>query len=93
MALTKESREKLESLLGMSFEQFFWLGERWKELALPDRYKIGSSREFSAGYVFGKIEHKFAEWFFATYACALSDDEYREFYGLVAGFVDSKMQS
>jgi hypothetical protein len=55
MGLEVESKQKIESLLEMSLEQFDWLNDRWKELLLTDRHKIKSQSDFFTGYVFGKM--------------------------------------
>jgi uncharacterized metal-binding protein len=90
MALEKEATLKLKSLLEMSLEQFGWLRERWDELLLSDKYPIKIGPDFFAGYVFGKMEHKFIDWFYSTHGRSLTDDEYQEFYNLIIQFIASE---
>jgi hypothetical protein len=88
MTLEKESKEKLDSLLGMAAEHLDGLKSRWSDLQLSIP-KDQDSDKFVSGYVFGKIEHKFEEWFYSLYARSMTDEEYLEFWNRVTDYIKS----
>lgn len=88
MTLEKGSVEKLDSLLGMAAEHLDGLKSRWSDPQLL-LSKDQDSDKFVSGYVFGKIEHKFEEWFYSRYARSMTDKEYLEFWNRVTDYVKS----
>ena len=88
MTLEKGSVEKLDSLLGMAAEHRDGLNSRGSDPQLL-LSKDQDSDKFVSGYVFGKIEHKFEEWFYSRYARSMTDKEYLEFWNRVTDYVKS----
>lgn len=66
----------------MMKENFGQMSSRWNDFS-ESRFNIKNSECFLAGYAFGKIEHKFAEWFYSTHGRSLTDEEYQEFFNIV----------
>jgi len=85
MVLEKQAKEKLERLLDMSEENFEEMTSRWDELKPKSEFGLKDSDAFIVGYVFGKIEHKFIQWFYSEFGRAQTDEEYQEFWHLVKG--------
>ena len=91
MVLEKKAKEKLEGLLDMSGENFEEMALRWDELKSKSELELKSKSElelkdsdvFIAGYVFGKIEHKFIQWFYSEFGRSQTDEEYQEFWHIV----------
>jgi uncharacterized metal-binding protein len=80
MVLEKQAKEKLEDLLDMSEENFKEMALRWDELKPELEFTIKDSHVFLAGYVCGKIEHKFIDWFYSEFGRSQTDEEYKEFW-------------
>ncbi len=83
MVLEKQAKEKLEDLLDMSGENFKEMALRWDELKPKSELELKDSDVFIAGYVFGKIEHKFIQWFYSEFGRSQTDEEYQEFWHIV----------
>ena len=83
MVLEKQAKEKLEDLLDMSGENFDEMALRWDELKPKSEFGLKDSEVFIAGYVFGKIEHKFIQWFYSEFGRSQTDEEYQEFWHIV----------
>ncbi len=83
MDLDKQAKEKLEDLLDMSGENFKEMALRWDELKPESEFSIKDSHAFLAGYVCGKIEHKFIDWFYSEFGRSQTDEEYKEFWGII----------
>ena len=83
MVLEKQAKEKLEVLLDMSGENFEEMALRWDELKSNSKLELKSSDVFIAGYVFGKTEHKFIQWFYSEFGRSQTDEEYMEFWNTV----------
>lgn len=83
MVLEKQAKEKLEDLLDMSGENFKEMALRWDELKPKSELGLKDSEAFIAGYVFGKIEHKFIQWFYSEFGRSQTDEEYQEFWYIV----------
>ena len=83
MVLEKQAKEKLEDLLDMSGENFNEMALRWNELKPKSEFGLKDSDVFIAGYVFGKIEHKFIQWFYSEFGRSQTDEEYQEFWHIV----------
>ena len=83
MVLEKQAKEKLEDLLDMSGENFKEMALRWDELKPKSELRLKDSDVFIAGYVFGKIEHKFIQWFYSEFGRSQTDEEYQEFWHIV----------
>lgn len=83
MVLEKQAKEKLEDLLDMSGENFKEMALRWDELKPKSELGLKDSDVFIAGYVFGKIEHKFIQWFYSEFGRSQTDEEYQEFWHIV----------
>ena len=83
MALESKAIEKLEDLLEMSGENFKEMVLRWDELKSKSEFELNDSDVFIAGYVFGKIEHKFIQWFYSEFGRSQTDEEYMEFWNIV----------
>lgn len=83
MVLEKKAKEKLKDLLDMSGENFEEMALRWDELKSKLELGLKDSDVFIAGYVFGKIEHKFIQWFYSEFGRSQTDEEYQEFWHIV----------
>jgi hypothetical protein len=83
MVLEKKAKEKLKNLLDMSGENFEEMALRWDELKSKSELELKDSDVFIAGYVFGKIEHKFVQWFYSQFGRSQTDEEYMEFWSIV----------
>ena len=66
----------------MSYDQFEGISTRWDELD----FDIQNSVDFKNGFVFGKIEHKFTSWFYSENGRSMTDDEYKEFWKVLADY-------
>ncbi len=83
MVLEKQVKEKLEDLLDMSGENFEEMVSRWDSFKPKSELGLKNSDVFIAGYVFGKIEHKFVQWFYSQFGRSQTDEEYMEFWNIV----------
>lgn len=83
MVLEKKAKEKLAGLLDMSEENFDEMTSRWVELKPKSEFELKDSDAFIVGYVFGKIEHKFIQWFYSEFGRSQTDEEYQEFWHIV----------
>ncbi len=84
MRLNRKAQEKLEDLLDMSQVNFEEMSARWDELQPQSFFNVKNSDNFLLGYVFGKIEHKFIDWFYAEFGRSQTDEEYKDFWNIVS---------
>ena len=89
MALDKKAKDHLEDLLKMSKENYSEMSSRWDELEPKSEFSIKNSDVFRTGYAFGKIEHKFIDWFYSEYGRSQTDDEYMEFWQTIKKHMNS----
>ena len=80
MELEKKPSNHLESLLAKTQESFEGLSARWNELQPRRDFDVKMSEDFHLGFVFGKLEDDFIEWFYSEYGRSMTDHEYRVFW-------------
>ena len=92
MPLELKAKTTLKKLLDMSSENFDEMYSSWDELEPKSSFSIKESKDFLAGYIFGKIEHKFISWFYAEFGRAQTDEEYLEFWNITMERIKDKFQ-
>ena len=80
MNLEKKSLDYLEQLLKKTQESFEGMSARWNELQPKQDFEVKISEDFHLGYVFGKLEFDFVDWFYSEYGRSMTDQEYKEFW-------------
>ena len=78
--LEKKSLDYLEHLLERTQESFGGLSSRWENLQPRREFDLKLSEDFHLGFVFGKLEDNFVEWFYSENGRAMTDYEYRQFW-------------
>ena len=78
--LEKKSLDYLENLLERTQNSFDGLSARWNELQPRQEYNVKISEDFHLGFVFGKLEDDFVQWFYSEHGRSMTDTEYREFW-------------
>ena len=78
--LEKKSLDFLEDLLKKTQESFEGLSDRWNELQPRQDFDVKISEDFHLGFVFGKLEDDFVDWFYAEYGRSMTDQEYKRFW-------------
>ena len=78
--LETKSLDRLEHLLVKTQESFDGLSARWSELQPRNEFDVKISEDFHLGFVFGKLEDCFVEWFYSEHGRSMTDHEYREFW-------------
>ena len=89
MELEKKSLDYLDSLMTTSQESFEGLSSRWNELQPRREFNVKVSEDFHLGFVFGKLEDDFVEWFYSNHGRSMTDSEYRHFWKKCRKFVRS----
>lgn len=78
--LEKKSLARLDKLLDHTQNSFDGLSTRWSELQPKREFDVKISEDFHLGFVFGKLEDIFVEWFYSEYGRSMTDHEYRQFW-------------
>ena len=78
--LEKKSLDFLEVILKKTQESFEGLSDRWNELQPRQDFDVKISEDFHLGFVFGKLEDDFVDWFYAEYGRSMTDQEYKQFW-------------
>jgi len=78
--LEKKSFDYLEKLLENAQNSFDGLSTRWNELQPRQQYDVKISEDFHLGFVFGKLEDSFVQWFYSENGRSMTDHEYRQFW-------------
>lgn len=78
--LEKKSLDRIEGLLKRTQESFEGLSTRWNELQPRQEFDVKISEDFHLGFVFGKLEEEFVEWFYSEYGRSMTDHEYKQFW-------------
>ena len=90
MGLEEKAKKKINGLLEMASNSLEEMSSRWNELEQLQITDSTKSKEFSLGFIFGKMEHKFINWFYSEFGRAQTDEEYKEFLDLVNNWNFSK---
>ncbi|MFQ5440026.1 MAG: hypothetical protein ACE5DL_01035 [Nitrosopumilaceae archaeon] len=85
--LQRKSLDYLQDLLEKAQESFGGLSERWDGLQPRQEFNLKISEDFHLGFVFGKIEDEFVDWFYSENGRSMTDNEYREFWKKCRGMV------
>ena len=80
MELDSKSTTYLDKLLNTTKDSFDGLSARWDELQPSEEFYIKISEDFHLGFVFGKIEDSFIQWFYSNYGRSMTDKEYYHFW-------------
>lgn len=78
--LEKKSFDYLDKLLERTQNSFDGLSARWNELQPRREYDVKISEDFHLGFVFGKLEDDFINWFYSEHGRSMTDGEYRQFW-------------
>jgi len=58
------------------------MSSRWDDLQPKRQFGVKISEDFHLGFVFGKIETNFVEWFYSKYGRSMADEEYKQFWAM-----------
>lgn len=78
--LGKKSLDQLELLLERTQESFEGLSSRWDSLQPRREFNSKFSEDFHLGFIFGKLEDDFVEWFYSQNGRSMTDHEYKQFW-------------
>lgn len=82
MELDNSAKKYLSQLLDNTQYAFEGMSSRWDDLRPQRQFGVKISEDFHLGYVFGKLEEEFVEWFYSNYSRSLEDDEYKQFWSI-----------
>lgn len=89
MSLEQKSVDYLEKLLETTQESFQGLSARWDDLQPRKNFDVKISEDFHLGFVFGKLEDDFVNWFYSEHGRSMTDQEYVHFWKLCRKLVRS----
>jgi len=78
--LDQKSLNYLEHLLEKMQKSFDGLSNRWNDLQPRKEFDVKMSEDFHLGFVFGKLEDDFIEWFYSEFGRSMTDHEYKQFW-------------
>ena len=78
--LETKSLNYLVKLLEKTQESFDGLSARWNDLQPKRDFDVKISEDFHLGFVFGKLESDFVEWFYSEHGRSMTDQEYKQFW-------------
>jgi len=85
--LDQKSLNYLEHLLEKMQKSFDGLSNRWNDLQPRKEFDVKMSEDFHLGFVFGKLEENFVDWFYSEYGRSMTDHEYKQFWLKCRGLV------
>lgn len=80
MTLGTASQKYLEDLLDSALNSFDEMTKRWENLEPHNLFNIKDSEDFHVGFLFGRIEQDFVEYFSSNFGRELTKDEYKTFW-------------
>ena len=78
--LDKKAEDYLDQLLEKTQESFRGLSNRWDDFQPKGDFGVKLSEHFHLGFVFGKMEDVFGDWFYSQNGRSMTDKEYKEFW-------------
>ena len=87
MNLTQKAIHTIDELFEMAISNYNEMYELWNELKISSKQSVKNSN-FRTGYIFGKMEHKFIDWFYAEFGRSQTSSEYKEFWNIVKKKID-----
>ena len=78
--LDKKAEDYLDQLLEKTQESFGGLSARWDDLQPRSDFGVKLSEHFHLGFVFGKLEDDFVDWFYSENGRSMTDHEYKQFW-------------
>lgn len=78
--LEKESLDHLEQLLNHTQESFSGLSARLDDFQPRQEFDLKTPEDFHLGFIFGKLEEDFINWFYSKHGRSMTDHEYRQFW-------------
>lgn len=80
MTLEAKPLEHLDKLLVKTQDSFHGLSARWDDLQPRKSFNVKISEDFHLGFIFGKLEDDFINWFYSQHGRSMTDKEYVHFW-------------